>query len=228
MTPSAGPAEAQAGTSWSVAAPSVEASSARTVGRSSPGVVTARSARATSVSAAGCARLRRGRQPAGGSRVPAGHDRAGTTRGNEAQRSGRMTCRRGSCGSAAFVRDTSRTRRSRRGRTSCGRSGLRAQRQRSRWSDGPCAQSDTAEERAGLVTGGTPGARRAARFSFGRERERATCHSPRRSPSPSKDRSPLSAIDKAHSWGLCATPLSRKQPRCPISFSALDQLPPAT
>ena len=62
-------------------------------------------------------RLRRGRQPAGRSGVPAGHDRAGTTRGNEAQRSGRVTCRRGSYRSAAFVADTSATRRPRRGRT---------------------------------------------------------------------------------------------------------------
>jgi len=75
------------------------------------------SRRAASVSAAGCARLRRGRQPAGRSGVPAGHDRAGTTRGNVAQRSGRVTCRRGSYRSAAFVAETSATRRPRRGRT---------------------------------------------------------------------------------------------------------------
>ena len=44
----------------------------------------------------------------GRSGVPAGLDRAGTTRGNAAtkERSGRVTCRRGSYRSAAFVRAT--------------------------------------------------------------------------------------------------------------------------
>jgi hypothetical protein len=156
---------AEAGTSWSAAAASVEAPSARTVGRSNrgfgdraqrtPGQAPGERAgtasagpggpgrrdpakretgaagrsreagertrrpsrRAASVSAAGCARLRHGRKPAGRSGVPAGHDRAGTTRGPGAQRTERVTCRRGSYRSAAFVADTSATRRPRRGRT---------------------------------------------------------------------------------------------------------------
>jgi len=75
-----------------------------------------------SATAAFVRRLRRSRQPDGRSGAPAGLDRAGTTRGNEAQRSGRVTCRRGSYRSAAFVADTSATRRPRRGRTFTARS----------------------------------------------------------------------------------------------------------
>jgi hypothetical protein len=149
---------------WSAAALSVEASSARTVGRSSRGFGdraqrTARlagrarghrerralrtrpqgakrpepqaersertrrpSRRAASVSATGCARLRRGRQPAGRSGVPAGLTRAGTTHGPGAQRTDHVTCRRGSYRSAAFARHSCRARRPRRGRTPTARS----------------------------------------------------------------------------------------------------------
>ena len=70
------------------------------------------------LSATGCAGLRCARQPAGRSGVPARHSSPGTTQEPGAQRTGPVTCRRGSYRSAASTRHSCRVGRPRRGCTS--------------------------------------------------------------------------------------------------------------
>ncbi len=80
----------------------------RAAGRATRAGSPTRRAAPSAATAAFGRRLRRARHPAGRSGVPTGLITAGTTGRNEAQRSGGLTCRRGSYRSAASARHSCR------------------------------------------------------------------------------------------------------------------------